>query len=80
MPGSHADDLTRKVTEAKSTIKFQLKRVLCMGVAVGHIGMTEDELIGNIMLAILSHFLKKGWANVGSLTMEASMSKPKRLC
>lgn len=47
-----------------------------MGVAVGNVDMTEDELIGNIMLAInyLVSLLKKGWQNVGSLTIKASMS------
>ena len=80
-PVSHAEDLNGKITEVKSTIKFQLKKVLCMGVAVGNVAMTEDELIGNIMLAInyLVSLLKKGWQNVGSLTIKASMSPPKRL-
>ncbi|KIW67678.1 60S ribosomal protein L10a [Phialophora macrospora] len=80
-PISHAEDLNSKIVEVKSTIKFQLKKVLCMGVAVGNVGMTEDELISNIMLAInyLVSLLKKGWQNVGSLTIKASMSPPKRL-
>jgi large subunit ribosomal protein L10Ae len=80
-PVSHADDLQAKAVEVKSTIKFQLKKVLCMGVAVGNVGMTEDELIGNIMLAInyLVSLLKKGWQNVGSLTIKATMSPPRRL-
>jgi large subunit ribosomal protein L10Ae len=80
-PVSHAEDLGNKMNEVKSTIKFQLKKVLCMGVAVGNVGMTEDELIGNIMLAInyLVSLLKKGWQNVGSLTIKATMSPPKRL-
>lgn len=80
-PVSHADNLTDKITEVKSTIKFQLKKVLCMGVAVGNVGMDQEELIGNIMLAInyLVSLLKKGWQNVGSLTIKASMSPPKRL-
>ncbi|KAF2233189.1 ribosomal protein L1 [Viridothelium virens] len=80
-PVSHSDSLSDKITEVKSTIKFQLKKVLCMGVAVGNVDMTEDELIGNIMLAInyLVSLLKKGWQNVGSLTIKASMSPPKRL-
>lgn len=80
-PVSHADNLTDKMTEVKSTIKFQLKKVLCMGVAVGNVGMDQEELIGNIMLAInyLVSLLKKGWQNVGSLTIKASMSPPKRL-
>ena len=80
-PVSHSEDLTIKINEVKSTIKFQLKKVLCLGVAVGNVAMTEDDLIGNIMLAInyLVSLLKKGWQNVGSLTIKASMSPPKRL-
>ena len=80
-PVSHNEDLSGKITEVKSTIKFQLKKVLCMGVAVGNVEMTEDELIGNILLAInyVVSLLKKGWQNVGSLTIKASMSPPKRL-
>ncbi|THH06883.1 hypothetical protein EW145_g3780 [Phellinidium pouzarii] len=39
---SHAEDLNNKLSEVHSTIKFQLKKVLCLGVAVGHIQMTED--------------------------------------
>ena len=80
-PISHNEDLNSKIIEVKSTIKFQLKKVLCLGVAVGNVGMTEDELISNIMLAInyLVSLLKKGWQNVGSLTIKASMSPPKRL-
>jgi large subunit ribosomal protein L10Ae len=80
-PVSHAEDLNSKINEVKSTIKFQLKKVLCMGVAVGNVDMTEDELIGNIMLSInyLVSLLKKGWQNVGSLTIKGTMSPPKRL-
>lgn len=80
-PVSHNESLSDKITDVKSTIKFQLKKVLCMGVAVGNVGMTEDQLISNIMLSInyLVSLLKKGWQNVGSLTIKASMSPPKRV-
>lgn len=80
-PVSHAEDMANKVNEVKSTIKFQLKKVLCLGVAVGNVGMTEDELVANTMLAInyLVSLLKKGWQNVGSLVLKATMSPPKRL-
>lgn len=80
-PVSHADDLGARMTEVKSTIKFQLKKVLCMGVAVGNVGMTQEQLVANIMLAInyLVSLLKKGWQNVGSLTIKASMSPPRRI-
>ena len=49
-PISHAEDLSNKLTEVRSTIKFQLKKVLCLGVAVGHIQMTEDQVLANVML------------------------------
>jgi large subunit ribosomal protein L10Ae len=73
--------MASKIVEVKSTIKFQLKKVLCLAVAVGNVGMTEDELIGNIMLSInyLVSLLKKGWQNVGSLVIKSTMSPPHRL-
>jgi len=80
-PVSAADDLSNKVTDIKSTIKFQLKKVLCLGVAVGHVEMTEDQLLGNTMLAInfLVSLLKKNWQNVKSLHLKATMGAPARL-
>merc|ERR1711929_73660 len=77
-PISHAEDLSNKVNDVKSTIKFQLKKVLCMGVAIGHIDMNEDQIVGNVMLSInfLVSLLKKNWQNVGSLHIKSSMGKP----
>lgn len=69
------------MNEVKSTIKFQLKKVLCMGVAVGNVDMNQEQLVANIMLSInyLVSLLKKGWQNVGSLTIKATMSPPRRI-
>ena len=53
-PISHAEDLNSKISEVRSTIKFQLKKVLCLGVAVGHVQMTEDQVLGNVMLSTCS--------------------------
>ncbi len=33
---THQESLESKVNETKATVKFQLKKVLCMGVAVGN--------------------------------------------
>lgn len=43
--------------------------------------MTEDELLGNIMLSInfLVSLLKKNWQNVKSLFIKSTMGKPQRL-
>jgi hypothetical protein len=60
-PISHSEDLARKVNEVRSTIKFQLKKVLCLGVAIGHCNMEEDQIVQNAMLSInfLISLLKK---------------------
>jgi hypothetical protein len=50
-PLAHAEDLSNKLTEVRSTIKFQLKKVLCLGVAVGHVQMSDDQVLGNVMLS-----------------------------
>jgi large subunit ribosomal protein L10Ae len=64
--------------EVRATIKLQLKKVLCLGVAIGNVAMTDDELVSNIMLAVnfLVSLLKKGWQNVGSLVIKSTMGKP----
>ncbi|POG73523.1 ribosomal protein L1-like protein [Rhizophagus irregularis DAOM 181602=DAOM 197198] len=74
-PVTHNDDLNAKADELRSTIKFQLKKVLCLGVAVGHVKMSEDELVANIMLSInfLVSLLKKNWQNVRSLYIKSTM-------
>ena len=41
-------------------------QVLCLSVAVGNIGMSEEQLVQNIHLAVnfLVSLLKKHWQNV----------------
>ena len=80
-PINAGDKLLDKVEEVKSTIKFQLKKVLCMAVAVGNVSMTEDELVANSMLSInfLVSLLKKNWQNVKSLFIKSTMGKPVRV-
>jgi large subunit ribosomal protein L10Ae len=80
-PLSHLDNLQDKVDDIKATIKFQLKKVLCLGVAIGNVNMTDDQLVSNTMLAInfLVSLLKKNWQNVRSLFLKSTMGKPVRL-
>ncbi|KAL9255889.1 Large ribosomal subunit protein uL1y-like protein [Drosera capensis] len=63
---THQEPLEGKVNEAKSTVKFQLKKVLCMGVAVGNCSMDDKQLFQNIQLSVnfLVSLLKKNWQNV----------------
>ncbi|KAL6586398.1 60S ribosomal protein L10a-1 [Orobanche minor] len=44
------ESLESKVNETKTTVKFQLKKVLCMGVAVVNLDM-EEQLFQNIQMS-----------------------------
>nr|Q9SW75.1 RecName: Full=Large ribosomal subunit protein uL1; AltName: Full=60S ribosomal protein L10a [Chlamydomonas reinhardtii]AAD50305.1 60S ribosomal protein L10a [Chlamydomonas reinhardtii] len=74
-------NLEEMVLDTKCSIKFQLKKVLCMGVAVANVGMTEGEIRTNIMYAInfLVSLLKKNWQNVRCLYIKSTMGKPIRI-
>merc|ERR1712054_274532 len=76
-----SEELSSKVDEVKATIKFQLKKVLCLNVAVGHCGMETTPILENTKLAInfLVSLLKKNWQNVKVLYLKSTMGKPVRL-
>jgi len=75
-PVSHAEDLAKKITEVKSTIKFQLKKVLCLGVAIGHVDMSEDHIMQNTMLSInfLISLLKKQVSSLPFWLLETKLT------
>merc|ERR1711964_611759 len=78
---SHSDNLKSKVKDIRSQVKFQLKKVLCMGVAIGNVGMTPEELRMNSLMAInfLVSLLKKNWNNVKKLYIKSTMGKPQNI-
>ncbi|KAE9463378.1 hypothetical protein C3L33_04722, partial [Rhododendron williamsianum] len=63
---SHQESLESKVNETKATVKFQLKKVLCMGVAVGNCSMEDKQIFQNVQMSVnfLVSLLKKNWQNV----------------
>ncbi|VDL89772.1 unnamed protein product [Schistocephalus solidus] len=78
---SHSEPLAQKVEEMKATIKFQMKKVLCLGVAIGNVKMSEEQVQQNVTLAInfLVSLLKKNWQNVRALYIKSSMGPPHRI-
>jgi large subunit ribosomal protein L10Ae len=73
---THQESLESKVNETKATVKFQLKKVLCMGVVVGNLSMEEKQIQQNIQMSVnfLVSLLKKNWQNVSDpLVFIASM-------
>lgn len=78
---SHSDVLEDKANDIRSAVKFQLKKVLCMGVAVGHVKMTPDEIRQNCLMSInfLVSLLKKNWNNVKTLHIKSTMGPVQRV-
>merc|ERR1719350_411948 len=78
---THGDNFDEKIKDLQSTIKFHMKKVLCLSVAIGNLEMDEDQLVQNIHLAInfLVSLLKKHWQNVRSLYIKSTMGPAQRL-
>ncbi|TXG73610.1 hypothetical protein EZV62_002189 [Acer yangbiense] len=78
---THQESLESKVNETKATVKFQLKKVLCMGVAVGNLAMEEKQLFQNVQMSInfLVSLLKKNWQNVRCLYLKSTMGPSNRI-
>lgn len=78
---TQSESLPEKVVELQATIKFQLKKVLCLGTCIGHLEMSEEEVRQNVVMAInfLVSLLKKNWQNLKSAYIKSSMGKPQRI-
>jgi large subunit ribosomal protein L10Ae len=76
-----ADDVKTKIEEGLQTVKFQLKKVLCLGVAVANCSMTEEQIRQNLNMSInyLISLLKKGWNNIKSLYIRTTMGHAVKL-
>jgi len=77
------DSIPDKVNEQKASIKFQLKskKNMVLGVPVGNVSMTPDQISQNANLAInfLVSLLKKNWQNVKRLYVKSTMGPPVRI-
>jgi large subunit ribosomal protein L10Ae len=69
------ETIQSKVDDIRATVKFQMKKVLCLNVAVGHVDMPEATLSLNVQLAVnfLASLLKKNWQNIKVLYIKSSM-------
>lgn len=78
---THNESLEQKMFDVRCTVKFQMKKVLCLAVAVGSVDFTQEELAANVQQAVnfLVSLLKKHWQNVRSLYLKSSMGPPHRL-
>merc|ERR1712037_838520 len=72
---SSNENMQNKIDEVRSTIKFQMKKVMCLNVAVGNIKLSKQENIVNVQLAanFLASLLKKQWQNIGQMYVKSTM-------
>ena len=56
-------------------LKFQMKKVMCLNVAVGNVEMEHKQIIVNTQLAanFLASLLKKQWQNIGQIYIKSTM-------
>jgi len=78
---SSSDDMQEKIDEVKSTIKFQMKKVMCLNVAIGNVEMEKQQIIVNTQLAanFLASLLKKQWQNIGQMFIKSTMGPPQQI-
>jgi len=62
-PVTHNESLSKKVNDVRASVKWQLKKVTCLNVAIGNETMTDEQLRQNIVMALnyLASLMKKGW-------------------
>ncbi|CAM9889619.1 unnamed protein product [Chrysoparadoxa australica] len=70
-----SEDLQDKVDTVKATIKFQMKKVMCLSVAVANVGQDKEAIALNIQLAanFLASLLKKQWQNIQVMYVKSTM-------
>merc|ERR1711967_29041 len=75
------EDMMEKINGIKSTVKFQLKKVLTLGVACAHVNMTEQQIYANIQITVnfLVSLLKKNWQNIKTLHVKSTMGPSTRI-
>merc|ERR1711988_921186 len=80
-PVTHAEPLAKKVEDIRSSVKWQLKKVVCLNVAAGHEKMTDEQLRANLVTALnfLASLTKKGWHNIKSVNMKCTMGPAVKL-
>ena len=78
---SGGEDMQEKIDEVKATIKFQMKKVMCLNVAVANVNMEKQQIIVNVQLAanFLASLLKKQWQNIGQMYIKSTMGPPQQI-
>lgn len=69
------ENMIEKIESLKATIKFQMKKVMCLSTAVANVQMEQDAICLNVQLAanFLASLLKKNWQNIKVMYVKSTM-------
>jgi len=75
------ENLQEKIDVVKATIKFQMKKVMCLSLAVANITMEPADIALNVQLAVnfLVSLLKKNWQNIKVLYIKSTMGPAQQI-
>lgn len=76
-PVSHAEPIGKKIDDVKGSVKWQLKKVTNLNVAVANETMTDEQIRQNTVMALnyLASLLKKQWQNIKRIHIKTTMGK-----
>eukprot|EP00540_Astrosyne_radiata_P008672 CAMPEP_0116846302 /NCGR_PEP_ID=MMETSP0418-20121206/13756_1 /TAXON_ID=1158023 /ORGANISM="Astrosyne radiata, Strain 13vi08-1A" /LENGTH=232 /DNA_ID=CAMNT_0004477527 /DNA_START=39 /DNA_END=737 /DNA_ORIENTATION=- len=77
-PINPSDSIADKVAETRSTVKFQMKKVVCLNAPVANVTQSSEDIRANIVASVnlLVSMLKKKWQNVKTIYIKSSMGPP----
>jgi len=75
------DDIQDKADTVRATIKFQMKKVMCLSVAVANVEQSKEDISLNVQLAanFLASLLKKNWQNIQVMYIKSTMGPPMQI-
>jgi large subunit ribosomal protein L10Ae len=70
-----SESLETRINTVKAEVKFQMKKVLCISVAVGNVALDAEKNSTNIQIALnfLASLLKKNWQNIKVVYIKSTM-------
>ena len=80
-PVTHNEPIDKKVDDIKASIKWQLKKVTNLNVAIANEDMNEEEIRQNVAMGLnfLASLLKKQWQNIKTVHIKTTMGKSVKL-
>merc|ERR1711981_359923 len=68
------ESITDKIDDLRRNVKFQLKKVLTLGVAIANVGLDEQQVYADVQITVnfLVSLLKKNWQNVKTLNVKST--------